>query len=507
MERTAFALTLILALLISALAGATFVDLAEANWLFPMNHSPPSKPEISVLLPESDNKYSTNIGIDFLVRGPNWGDYVDRFGDYIKLSSISYSLDDKANVTFVGEQIALSDSRSLVIRFLGNLSGLSDGFHSLVVYAQGEGKYSPEPYKWVDWKAVGSSAGISFIVNANIKDNILPEICIVSPTNGVYNTSDITLDFTLGETCPQIKYSLDGQRNVVIDRKTTITGLADGAHNLAIFASDLAGNTRSVVTCFSVAVLPIILIISVENDFSSENEYLGAVDVMLNFTINEPTSWIGYSLDGQGNYTIGGNTTIGALTYRPHNITVYASDVNGNIGASKTVAFNTDKSESLLPDPMLFTAMLIATPATFSAFIGIGLILYRKKHSGFIRAAVVFGIILSVIIALAWAYVISVALTKPQVTVSGTATLGPHYVEKIVFMNERENKTYETNVNGGNYYSISLPNRNSYKVKIVGKVIEGPSEYIGTYTNSNVHLYLNLYTDKASITKNWDGYP
>jgi len=157
MERTAFALTLILALLISALAGATFVDLAEANWLFPMNHSPPSKPEISVLLPESDNKYSTNIGIDFLVRGPNWGDYVDRFGDYIKLSSISYSLDDKANVTFVGEQIALSDSRSLVIRFLGNLSGLSDGFHSLVVYAQGEGKYSPEPYKWVDWKAVGSS--------------------------------------------------------------------------------------------------------------------------------------------------------------------------------------------------------------------------------------------------------------------------------------------------------------------------------------------------------------
>ena len=49
-----------------------------------------------------------NIGVDFLVRGPNWEDYVDRFDDYtdyIKLSSVSYSLDDQANVTFAGEQI------------------------------------------------------------------------------------------------------------------------------------------------------------------------------------------------------------------------------------------------------------------------------------------------------------------------------------------------------------------------------------------------------------------
>ena len=502
MKRTALALTLILALLISALAGATFVDLAEANWLFPMNSSPPSKPEISVLLPESDKKYSTNIGVDFRVRGPNWGQY----GGYIKLSLVSYSLDDKANVTFVGDQIALGDTQNLVIHFSGNLSGLSNGAHSLVIYVQSEGQYSPEPYKWVNFTVVSSSARKFFAVDASIEDNVLPEISILSLTNGVYMRSDITLDFTLSETCSQIRYSLDGQSNVMIDGKTTLTGLPDGTHNVAIYASDLAGNTKSSVTCFTVAVPPKISITLVENDFSSENKYLGAVDVMLNFTINEPTSWISYSLDGQGNCTTGGNTTIGALTYRPHNITVYASDVNGNIGASKTVAFNTDKSESLLPEPVLFTAMLIIIYATVSAFIGIGLLLYRKKHGGFIRVAVGFGIILSVMIAVAGTSVISVAPTKPQVTVSGTAMLGPHFVEKITFTNVRENKTYETDVNGGKYYSISLPNRDSYKVRIVGKVIEGPSEYIGTYTKSSVPLYLNLYTDKASVTKNWDGY-
>ena len=130
------------------------------------------------------------------------------------------------------------------MRFIGNISGLSDGFHSLVVYAQGEGWYSPEPYKSVDWKAIGSSSKIYFNVDTDIEDSVLPQVAILSPTKGVYNRSDIALDFEVSEFCSQVKYSLDGKKSVIIDGDTIITGLPEGAHNLAIYASDLAGNTK-----------------------------------------------------------------------------------------------------------------------------------------------------------------------------------------------------------------------------------------------------------------------
>jgi hypothetical protein len=180
MKRTALALTLIMALLFSAVAGPKLVDLAEANWFVPVNPSPPPKPEISILLPESNKKYSSNIGIDFLVTGPNWGHYdqsvAEGSGSTIKLSSFSYSLDDKPNVTFAGEQIVLSNSTSIVfrLRFLGNLSGLSDGLHSIVVYAQAEGRYSPDYYKLENFMVSGSSPKTFFTVGVDKEPEPFP---------------------------------------------------------------------------------------------------------------------------------------------------------------------------------------------------------------------------------------------------------------------------------------------------------------------------------------------
>jgi hypothetical protein len=366
MKKTALILTLISALFCSAVAGALFVDLAEANWLVPTNPSPPSKPEISILLPESDKTYSTNIGIDFLVTGPNWVGY----GGYIELSSISYSLDDKPAVAFVGEQIELSDSMSLIVRCLGNLTGFSDGFHSLVVYAQCKGKYSPEAYKWADFNEVGSSPKTHFSVDVDIEDNVLPEISILSPRNEAYNTSDIEITFKVSEPCSQIKYSLDGQRKVIIDGNTTLAGQSDGIHNLAIYASDLAGNTKSNVTRFTVAAPPTISIVS------PENKYYGVTNVTLSFILNEPTSWIGYSLDNQDNQTITGNTTVTDLTYGSHNIVLYASDASGNIGASKTVKFSISEE----PEPFPTTLVVAASGASIAVAAAILIVYFRKQR-------------------------------------------------------------------------------------------------------------------------------
>lgn len=72
---------------------------------------------------------------------------------------------------------------------------------------------------------------------------------------------------------------------------------------------------------------------------SPENKIYATSSVPLDFTKNQATSWIGYSLDGQLNITITENTTLFGLSYGYHNITLYANDTCGNMGSSGTVCF------------------------------------------------------------------------------------------------------------------------------------------------------------------------
>jgi hypothetical protein len=75
------------------------------------------------------------------------------------------------------------------------------------------------------------------------------------------------------------------------------------------------------------------------NIISPQNKTYITTSIQLTFTINETTSWIGYSLDGAANVTITGNTTILGIPYGYHNIVVYATDNAGNTGSSETVYF------------------------------------------------------------------------------------------------------------------------------------------------------------------------
>lgn len=104
---------------------------------------------------------------------------------------------------------------------------------------------------------------------------------------------------------------------------------------------------------------------------TGENKIYGTVDVPLNLTVSEPTSQITYSLDGQQNETVAGNTTLTSLSYGEHNVTVYATDLAGNVGASETFYFSIES----------FPLILVPTAAVASvAAVGAGLIVYFKKH-------------------------------------------------------------------------------------------------------------------------------
>jgi len=94
--------------------------------------------------------------------------------------------------------------------------------------------------------------------------------------------------------------------------------------------------------------------------------------VSLVFTLNKQVNWTGYSLDGQGNATLAGNTTISGLSNGLHNITVYAKDEFGNVGASETVSFTVE-----VPFPIAFVAAVSAASVVIA---GAGLLVYFKKR-------------------------------------------------------------------------------------------------------------------------------
>jgi len=72
---------------------------------------------------------------------------------------------------------------------------------------------------------------------------------------------------------------------------------------------------------------------------SPANATYDTTNILLIFTVNKATSWIGYRLDGAANVTITGNTTITSISHGSHKVVVYANDTYGNMGTSNTVYF------------------------------------------------------------------------------------------------------------------------------------------------------------------------
>jgi len=74
---------------------------------------------------------------------------------------------------------------------------------------------------------------------------------------------------------------------------------------------------------------------------SPQNLSYAVSSVDLSFTIYDYSSidWMGYSLDGQSNVTVTGNTSLTGLSLGQHNVIVYANDTYGNMGSSNRVYF------------------------------------------------------------------------------------------------------------------------------------------------------------------------
>lgn len=95
----------------------------------------------------------------------------------------------------------------------------------------------------------------------------------------------------------------------------------------------------------------------------------------LNFTVDQPLSWLGYSLDNLVNVTIGGNTTLTGLSAGNHSLVVYGNNTFGDMAKSETINFTAKEPKTSLP----LTAI---APVVIAIIISLGLLVYFRRRKG-----------------------------------------------------------------------------------------------------------------------------
>jgi len=316
MKRTALALTLILALSTSLLAGIPTVKPAAADSGIHGN--------LTMISPNSQTAYTDTMLVDLTIA---WSVSLPIPWMHVK---VSYSIDDGPTIAITNESSIIFQRSSSIVytqaNSLAGISNLADGKHKLTIIAEGDYNVNNDFVFPLNY----SFAPIYFYVNILTP----PDILIVSPQNKSYNVANTPLSFKIDTPTSWIGYSLDSQNNETIGGNTTLTGLIDGSHSLVIYANDTVGNMgASQTVTFTIAIPPKISILSPLNQTYTES------NVPLIFTLDKPVNCTCYSLDGQDNVTLTGNTTLTVLSGGSHNITFYAIDTYGNTGASATVNF------------------------------------------------------------------------------------------------------------------------------------------------------------------------
>lgn len=239
-KKTALAVTIIIALLLIAIAGTLFVRFGRANpymrdYVAPDSYTKP--PQISIYSPEN-NTVCSKVYLSVNVTLPQ-----SQTTSFAFLHGAYYEGDWLQNQTYLYSSAGLSDEirsdnppENQYFAYSGPLTGVPDGNHSLVMHAKGGGWYPPQGMKQSGFFIEGNLT-VFFTV-----DNTPPRITLLSMENKTYYTSDVPLSVLTNEPVAQTSYCLDAQTNLTITGNKTLAGLSVGEHNLTVYSWDSAGN-------------------------------------------------------------------------------------------------------------------------------------------------------------------------------------------------------------------------------------------------------------------------
>lgn len=234
-----------------------------------------------------------------------------------------------------------------------------------------------------------------------------PIITVTSPINNTaYNTSRVSLTFNV--TAPQsrtasfvtvggVTYQADWQKEAIgvlhggekePSFNLWLSNVSEGQHTIVIKAFGYGGyadekywflykeffiSAQATIYFTIDRTAPAVSVLPPENVSSNST-------IPLNLTVNEAYSKIAYSLNGQQNVTVTGNSTLPNLGAGQYNVTCYVWDVAGNVGSSKTVDFSvaeTPNTSEVVSDTLLLIAAVISMVVVF----GVGLLLYKRRYS------------------------------------------------------------------------------------------------------------------------------
>jgi hypothetical protein len=235
-----------------------------------------------------------------------------------------------------------------------------------------------------------------------------PTILISSPSNAT-NVVSLSLNVSVGVAktyrsllIAEVSYKGDWQQDKTcifkpnlgsLEFGTTVSppfawtvslvDIPEGEHEITVYASELGThdyplihefwkNTSSVVVFNVDTAPPKISLVSPLNVTYTTPE------VPLTFTVNEPTSWKGYSLDEQ-DPVFAANITLLALPVGSHTLTVYANDTAGNAATPQTVTFTVAEPEPSEPFPTVPVAVASGVSVIVTAAAAL-VYLRRRRH-------------------------------------------------------------------------------------------------------------------------------
>ena len=208
----------------------------------------------------SINELSDNVGGLFLFDSPqnrisgNTIENNDSYGVGISASSYNVFLSNH----FLANGIQVYDA--------GTVSeDISVSFNSWFVYPAG-GNY------WSDYTGTDVKSGTDqdqdgsdnlgdtpYIIYGSVQDDY-PRILdgallvsVTSPENKTYTVNSVTLTVTANDSNAVLGYSLDGQANITTSGTSTLSNLAEGPHELAVYAKNTEGKESSQTVYFTIS--------------------------------------------------------------------------------------------------------------------------------------------------------------------------------------------------------------------------------------------------------------
>ena len=112
---------------------------------------------------------------------------------------------------------------------------------------------------------------------------------------------------------------------------------------------------------------------------SPQNKTYTTTDVSLDFTVNEATSWIRYSLDEQANVTITDSITLSDLIEGVHIVTVYAQNTEGQTRTSGPIYFTISQGAEPAQTEAFPTEIVIIIAAAAVAVVVVVIYFLKRK--------------------------------------------------------------------------------------------------------------------------------